>query len=445
MCLGDGSGGYSWALLESHPKAFVFYNSLVSDVCSIQQAPPIPYIPALAGRPDLESRIIHFTLTNDGISDLTHPDFPQYISSKITQRIRGILCDAETRKYEDATFVIPLTRTLCKLSSHYSPQWVLIKSYAYSPSVLRAQISLLLATFRSVEVIRTDFSSSGNTEVFLACRNPDQQVPIVTHGKTMKGRVLPEHHLQSLEELRLVLLQGASYSSEDTLIKYTSILNQGNWESLDKQILTTIPLIAEQTDIYYPHSVLTWMRLSGQLSPGHPKIIITHLETKFLSLNIIKHWAICWLLLGLWGRVIQPEDLYSIIRAGVIVWYPLRDNTWEISLTTSIPPLEIQGKDILVWDLENLITTKELKIIHKTSCVLWTYRSSPILRSKVIERGPLNLHGHMVTGDKLPKSDWVQQNIFTVEQRPLDAIPPTSKETVKQLWEQRLIRRRKLH
>ncbi|AJG39155.1 RNA-dependent RNA polymerase [Wuhan Ant Virus] len=445
LCLGDGSGGYSWAVLRTNPYCTVFYNSLITSESSIQQAPPIPYIPALAGYPDFEDRIDSLHLTNDGISDLLHPCYADYLKFHLTKNYEGLFCDAESKDYLLGTFAFDLMVSLVKISKNLNIKWAVVKSYALNPSALRAQLSILLSYFQQVQIVRSDFSASGNTEIFLYCLKLEAKVMKcdMLQSNKLGGYVLPDSILPVLEELKITLLQGASFSTEDSLIQYTTILNEGNWESLDKSILSTVPMIAEQVDLVYPHSVLTWMRTSGQLHPGMPKIIITHLETKYFTKDIIKHWSMCWLLLGCWSEALDHEHIWTIISSGVCIWYLLKDNTWEISLSLDVPPLELQGPSLLVWELGDLIGSKELKIFHRTLSILYTYAHKPKIMSSGLERGNLNVFGHPVGPNKEPKNLWVMKHIFKPMETPIAYPSIESKGLVKSIWEQRMKRRRK--
>ena len=444
MCLGDGSGGYTWAVLTSHETNMAFFNTLIAETDIIQQAPPIPFIPALAGWPEYESRIINLKLTNEGISDITHPKFNQYLKTNMSIKFDGLICDAETPDYLEGINALKLAWAVKNISLIQEVKWTIFKTYALNPSILRAQISILLSLFSKISIIRSDFSSAGNTEVFLYCTDPKHEIPLRVIGPKLRGMVLYPESISILEDIKRTLLEGAAYHDASHLIAYTTIINKNNWLPLEKQVLSTLPMLAEQVELVYPHSVLTWMRSCSQLHPGLPKLIQTNLETKTFTNQIVGHWAVCWILLGLWSGSVGVSELSNIINHGVAVWYLLNNDTWEISLTLHIPPEKIQGTEVLVWELINIIRPKDLKIIHKTYGILLTCHQKPRKLALGLNRGSLNVHGNIVGPKYQPQSRWVHEYIFSQgKSEETEQTTTIYKGPIKSLWEQRMKRRRK--
>nr|DBA44337.1 TPA_asm: RdRp [Cotesiavirus rhabdovi] len=441
--LGDGGGGYSWSVLRYHLEATVFYNTLVNTNELIEQAPPIPYVPALAGWPSLESRLIDLTLTNEGISDILHPQFSTFLRTRLHDRVQAVICDAEHPHYYVPEKCLELTASLIDVSDKFKVRWLIMKTYALSPSVLEATICLLLGTFSEVQVVRSDFSTSGNTEVFLYCRMYDPTPLIHRIGGDSVSHSLKAACKKILNDMAEVLQGRHTLPDRDVLLKYTDTLG----EDIDEYARTFLDRFAtfwtHDKVLTYPHDILTWIIYSSSRKAGKADAHKNPLITKHFSGPMRRRWVIVWLAMWRNFSTNDTTSLENIVQDGCLIWYVLKDGTWEVSLSSEIPPEEEQGRWCRVWDLKTLLNVSHVKVIYRLSYLLNLINPTVRKLSQRLERGGLSWYGKPIHPQKMAVNQWVKTHIQSEGKGQADEVDASRKpRRVRTIWEQKNHRKR---
>lgn len=363
LMLGDGGGGYTWAFLVLMANLTIYFNTLTDPSRAIEQLDPIPYLPSMAGWPELESRIRGMHLNNEGVADFTEPTFLSQCKNKILHNIDGIVCDAETPDYLVGAKPFVLADSIAKIAEVLKVKWVCMKSYCLNPTALRLQISRLLCSFQKVEILRCLFSDSNNTEIFLFAHTRTSTGVLGYHAPFFRGHQLPETY-ESLLSAKGLSLRDIKDPSTDLMWYYSSLSTKNEPEGLERQFLSEIPIFHGDTFVY-PHNVRTWIRSTSSLFTGLPRTFNRHLETSYISPHTLIRWISAYLI-G-WGYAFTPseQEFHDMFYHGCFIWFRQRNRAWDLSLSLEYPPWSLQGDGVLVWKINTVLKTSHLKLIQR--------------------------------------------------------------------------------
>ncbi|QMP82144.1 RNA-dependent RNA polymerase [hymenopteran rhabdo-related virus 109] len=409
LCLGDGAGGFTWAALRSFPNIHVFYNSLSSPDTAIQQAPSIPFLPALAGWPDLEQRLCSLTMVNEEICDVTHPLFISVLKKHQSQ-FGGILCDAECENYLDGRSSLKLSLSVAEVCEQVGSPWVIFKTYAYGSRLLRQTISIFLSKFKEVQVLRSYFSNIGNTEVYIFAYEPGRSLKLNIMGHHLSGYQVYNEVESFIDDTILPALQGSRPWDWDLIQPYSLTITPDMDVRIFKQLLLDLPFLCRGDTVVYPHSINTWIGTTTMKKPAQPSLSRKSLEHTMFSRILIQRWILAYLVI--WGNAAfetgwnldrELSDLY-------LIWYRLRNGSWEFSLysTQSLIP---DTRDIKIWKLSKVLTAKHLKIINKGIGLTLMAGLRVQIMSPGIHRGNLDISGRRIQSQFYATSEWIRDNI----------------------------------
>ncbi|UOS86047.1 RdRp [Hymenopteran rhabdo-related virus] len=423
LCMGDGSGGFTWSVLRYWKNIRVMYNSLSNPDSAIQQAPSIPYLPALAGWPDLERRLLPLTMVNEELSDITHPNFSTILVKRHCPRLVGMMCDAESKNYLNGSAPLVLAESVLKVASDSEAPWVIFKTYALSPRILRQQISLFLSLFKNVQILRSYFSSEGSTEVYIYAYNPGNCMKLVRETHVLRGFQVHNEVEGYIEEVILPSLAGHQPWDWSIIQPYTLAISPDMDTRLFIQLLIDLPLISRGREITYPQSVNAWIGETTMKRPAHPSLSKKSLESTVFTTQLLQRWITIYLIT--WGNA-SWEDKWNLDDQFLnlyLIWYRLVNGSWEFSLYNSEVPIQ-EGRDFKVWKVSNILNSKHLKVIHKG--IILTLLAGLKVRkmSPGIHRGNLYADGTNIKPQHLAKAEWVRTHI----QVSTTIVPPSRKQ-----------------
>lgn len=427
LCLGDGSGGFTWSVLRVYPHARVMYNSLSTPETSIQQSPSIPYVPSLAGWPSLEKRLMTLNSVNEGLSDINDPEFSSNIQKYGGREFQMIMCDAECPNYLHGQSPLTLAQSISSISHDLNSQTVFMKTYALIPEILRQQISILLQGFEHVEVIRSSFSSVGNTEVYLKAQCPIKFTPLIRTGDKLRGFQLPSQFVSFIQRVFLPSVKYHSGISMASIEAYSSTIHP-EWKDVAEQhLLKELPFLFTANPLIYPHAVLRWI---GQTTMKKPKFVNLRkrtLETSTFKTQYLQTWVIA--LLGVWSHLKQenPVWLNSHWNQIHLIWFRTRNGSWGISLYHDFPPSFEGTRDLKVWNVSHLLGSKGLKIIARIQGLLSIFDYPIVHLSSGMTNGPWDFKGDKLKPGNTAIHPWALENLLndSVECPSLSATPVT--------------------
>ncbi|QIS62334.1 RNA-dependent RNA polymerase [Primus virus] len=361
LCCGDGAGGFTLAALLMLPNAEVFYNTLITSSDPIQQAPPIPYLPALAGHPTLETRLKGLDLTNDNVSDLMSPDFADMFRVKFSSRLDVIVCDAECKDYLLGTHAIELAHKITLLGNATSANMIIFKTYAMSLTVLAAQVSCFLASYDAVEVTRCYFSNPENTEVYLIVSGLKKMESLQISENEVSGLVISNLMIASLWP-RIQKIPPAKW--EEFYLDYSLAISP-DWErSLYPRLRSELPFLTVFQHNPYPKSCIDWahqtcMRVRGSKSLKRA-VITTSWFTRIVLGRIMIQFLAAYAMIheSNWKQVMEKWESFKL------VWYGTRRDRWSLFLTISeLPPDTLQF--CRVWRINDYLAIHTKKRLNQ--------------------------------------------------------------------------------
>lgn len=361
LCCGDGAGGFTLAALLILQEAEVFYNTLITSSDPIQQAPPIPYLPALAGHPTLEKRLRGLDLTNDNVSDLTSPDFAGMFKVKFSPRLDVIVCDAECPGYLLGTQAINLAHRVAQLGNSTSAQMIIFKTYAKSLTILAAQVSCFLASYETVEIARCFFSNPENTEVYLIMTELKKWESLQISGNEVSGLVISDLMVASLwSKIQKIPLN----QWEEFYLDYSLAISP-DWErSLFPRLRSEIPFLTLGQINSYPKSCIDWAHQTCMRIRGAKSLKRSVIKTSWFTTTVVGRIMIQFLATYAmihednWRQVMERWESFKL------VWFGTQRNRWSIFLTLAeLPPDAL--KFCRVWRITEFLAPHTKKRLNQ--------------------------------------------------------------------------------
>lgn len=362
LCCGDGSGGFTLSALLTYPQAQVYFNTLITSHDPIQQTPCIPYLPSLAGYPDLELRLEDLELTNDNITDLTSPDYSDMFVHKMSKLLDLILCDAECPNYMEGEFPLTLALRLAQLGSATRCNTLIMKTYALCPDILANQIACLLAFYSKVSMIRCTFSTRENSEVYLLAENLQIVRSISVTEGYIEGYLLDSAPVLQAWESR-------EPPSWDHLLsrmcQYNKVFDP-NWKDhISALIVREIPALANREDLNYPQHICKWIKRTCMTIRNQPSVRRAVIQTEAFTRKIISRIILHWILLY---SCMDPKNGVQIIDQWytlTMYWFPTtKHGHWSLMLSDTLLPSDMT-KGCKVWRLSRFLNTNHKKAFHR--------------------------------------------------------------------------------
>uniref|UniRef100_A0AAU8HXD5 Replicase n=1 Tax=Odorous house ant virus 2 TaxID=3231628 RepID=A0AAU8HXD5_9VIRU len=415
-CLGDGAGGFTLGCLLYYNKSSVFYNTLISKDIPIQQSSPIPYIPSLSGRKDLESRVIGLNITTDLESDITSKDLPNIVKTKISSQFDITMCDAEYLASESIEKGIRLCEGCVSFSLTLNSHVVIFKTYLKNVSLITYQISYILAHYETVKVFRSDFSSRYNTEVYLIGETirKKRTMNLIRENK-YEGYILSEGSIHQLISWRDMLIKDYNSLTAETAQAYTNFIGDSDNLSHLIEVKRAIPFVEPGNDYIYPLDILKWIINTSSKETGAPSVFRVRLETTTLHFSFIKRWIICLISAFLITDLNHHSaKLSDYIEHGHLIWFRTRNKKWGISLYFSDLPVDLELTGIKLFKLSSLIKENDKKLIYKYVGLLLHCNitfTNCIITPPLEVCGSLSFKGQEISPEFHAENIWVKNNV----------------------------------
>lgn len=361
LCCGDGAGGFTLSALRSYPRAEVYYNTLITGSNAIQQAPPIPFLPSLAGFPQMEERLVKLDVTNDNVTDITSPDYPIMFSTKFSRELDLIVCDAESPDYLQGTKPVKLARSVANLGRHLNCSIIIFKAYAHSIEILASQISVFLASYSRVSLLRCTFSNSQNSEVYLKVEAPGPLSTIVQEETRVVGPCVCPYTVLLVWSLRF---EYPPPKWEHVYADYSAAVYPFWQDSLFSRVCRDLPFVADEKDRRYPESCLRWAWSTCSVLRGRKSLKRSVLKTSWFSRAIIGRLALQFLVMYSmtgplsWEQVLNQWDDFTLL------WFKTRDNKWSLMLTCAPIPEEVLGES-RAWKISTILAPQSKKHLNQ--------------------------------------------------------------------------------
>lgn len=362
LCCGDGSGGFTLSALLAFPQAEVFFNTLITSTNPIQQTPSIPYLPSLAGYRDLEQRLKSLDLTNDNITDLTSPHYAEMFIHKMSKRLDLIMCDAECPNYMLGEFPLTLAIRLSQLGFISNASTLIMKSYNLCPDILANQISCLLSFYGKVSIIRCDFSTRENTEVYLLAEGLQVIRKLSLQDGILEGYLVDPDLFSHSWDTRKV-------PSWDHLLtrmnQYNEVFDPQWKTNIQHLIVREIPTLAGRKNLIYPHTICTWVQQTCMTVRNRPQVRRAVLQTERFTRKIISrillHWILIYACIHTDNALQITEKWYSL----VMYWFPTsKRGRWALMLSDiALEPDMLGGSKM--WRLSDYLNSNHKKAFHK--------------------------------------------------------------------------------
>ncbi|UDL13993.1 MAG: RNA dependent RNA polymerase [Xiangshan rhabdo-like virus 3] len=410
LCLGDGAGGFTWSVLRFFQSTTVLYNTLTNSDNAIQQASSIPYIPSLAGWPLLERRLLPLTSVNEYNSDFTNPDFAALIHTKVQKAFDGIMCDAECPEYLQGKSPLKLALAVLKIASKVSANWVIFKTYALNPVILRQQIAILHSRFSEVSVLRSYFSSAGSSEVYLYSSGPNARSQLRLGPNGVEGFHPPEKIVTFFSSVVLPSILAAPAIPTATIQAYSDAIEPNPELRAFTSINYHLPFLMKDCPVIYPHSINRWIGATTMKKPGQPSLEPRRLETTTFNKPSLQRWIIAYL--SIWTSLSDqnPPRLDQDWDKLYLYWFKLGTGSWEFSLGWIEPP-QMSEPGVRFWKVSTICTSMHIKIIHRLRSLINVLNRPLLSLSPDISRGSLNAQGKGLSSKQRASSAWIRANL----------------------------------
>ncbi|APG78823.1 RNA-dependent RNA polymerase [Wenling crustacean virus 10] len=351
-CLGDGSGGFSLACCWLFPQASIFYNSLTSlegiAGHSLTSASP----PAFDRRPDLLSRIMNLSSCYERPSDITTEQFRDYLTEHGTSWDL-VICDAEGGGWADGAKGLQIMKTIISTRAKHC----LVKSYASNLPMLMAQAYAGLSTYQSVTIYRTSWSSIGNTEVYISCKDFLDTAKINWNWKDLTITVPIYVDLKTQESLmrRIKTLdwstQLTAKDQEDASSTFTQAPDLWGRQTLIQLFPKAVQVFPDDI-IKIDHSE-PWVRGSAVRTRARFRQTLWTISVKR---KCVKRFLI-GLVASQWSNHGTLPDLHKWVRNGLFrKWKTSRGWSWIVDLE------QLDERDERI---ANLISPSEIRILYQ--------------------------------------------------------------------------------
>nr|WAK77161.1 MAG: RNA-dependent RNA polymerase [Rhabdoviridae sp.] len=348
-CLGEGAGGILAFLGRCYPTARLFYNTLIDTADACLQALPSLVPPGVLPFPQIRERIKELRFTLETNSDLTDEGFARRASLAFPGPVDILTCDAEGHGWDSPVKGVLLARTFSQLCENWDVKYGIFKTYGSNPHMVACQMTLLLAHFEKVLVVRSHFSYSNNTEIYLLGTGAHDPVK---QRLTLAPSVTCSHRLReaTMQEVILSLSHPDSFSQVPTaeILTRASQILETPWSIHRIQSLMSRhcpQMLWQKPDIWYPQDIAVALFSTRELVKGQKKRAQTLTSASLLTGPAVRQLFIsylAWVVLWYCGNTLTPPD--NLLTPFILITY-----------------LNIEGRTITVPVLEKESVLLSLK------------------------------------------------------------------------------------
>lgn len=175
-----GTGGFTRVLSLIETVHTVVYNTLVIPSDYVTQMDPIQNIPDISDLPlSKRKKVIGLRKVNDFPSDITTGSYPDFFVEHFGTEFDILTGDSEDPALYEIAHVLKLFLAYRNIFAHARTKWGVFKIHARVYLSLRYAVEILLTYFDGLYVMRSAYSLSSNTELYLVCYKLKDLTPII--------------------------------------------------------------------------------------------------------------------------------------------------------------------------------------------------------------------------------------------------------------------------
>nr|QMP81799.1 RNA-dependent RNA polymerase [Hemipteran rhabdo-related virus OKIAV30] len=320
--LGDGAGGFTLTCLRSFLSNNCFFNTKM-DIGDYPSHSITAYVPpALIPFPNLQQRLIRTDLTTEIKNNLSDPNYSYWLSS-IIPRFSLITCDAEGN-LDDLSVEVKIAHQVFTLGLLTQAEFLIHKSYLSSQQVFSIILTMACNIYAQVNVMRSIFSTKGNSEVYLVCRglnNTTYNHPTIEwisrNVLELEGYIPSD---QILQRLRMDRIDWQVQELEITGMYTRSLLSP--WTSIATAASLTLFLdhlnLTLGSEYKFPEDF--WKDMNVRRQPGRygglkrsTNLLITTMSTIYLRKIAISYLACLYLVDSQYSNLAESSASYLYV------------------------------------------------------------------------------------------------------------------------------------
>ncbi|UXL90877.1 MAG: polymerase [Fuyun tick rhabdovirus] len=394
---GDGTGGNTLTLMRVFPGCRVYYNTLLSFKDIVPQILGEFSPASFDGFTGWEHRLIGFSHSIEGVTDLTDPLIvPQIGAITAGHKIDLVISDMEGGGWDNPKTGTLLINNICRMTAIMDENaTACVKFYASNCPLLTAAITTLGSFFQSVQIWRSEFTSSKSTECYILCHRliPDPSEEFLMEPEFQLCSFTPSTVLTHLindmrQRMETDLLPRTNWQTSSA---YSSILKVTlHTQALERDLVVLLRragILVRGNALHLHQPFVSLFKYSGKLITVKA-IMSSHLMRSQISDSVEadKAWHVvtAWcLVLSILQPDIDSEELaLRNILSGWLVGFQTIRGTWGFVLTT----------EPLVKNREGYCSSKtffQRRISSFSAFAKWTKRimkmTAVLLRKTVLE------------------------------------------------------------
>ncbi|UHK03110.1 MAG: RNA-dependent RNA polymerase [Sanya conocephalus maculatus rhabdovirus 1] len=424
-CLGDGAGGFSLLFCRLYDVEACFYNTLIDSSVAAEQSLAGFQPPAFQGYPELRRKLVGVQHTLAGISDLTDRRYAHWLVKNLPDLNPDLItCDAEGGGWDSPEKGILLLQTSVLLGYQYKCPQLIVKTYLSNPSMVACQLSLALHFYKEVKVLRSYWSSEGNTEVYLWISHPRRaSFPyqlLMYETPVLKGRMIEESDQLALRNLASSVDQVDKIPSKEDALIYTETLNM-NWyyhsNILELRSLFREFSFREGVEFVFPHFYIMYHRM-GVKPARFYKRLNPHTRITRLTDAKLAHLAKGWVAILLATTDLPVEQ---IRQSWTLYAYKTWTGSWSFVVTPCSCSFNLASTRAKT--LSSLLSSRDDKALCHMSGLLKTYHQGAIklvnqslnylpVSYRSVLKLPKEERGYTFGPDLLPKDEILLRSLF---------------------------------
>nr|UYL95597.1 MAG: RNA-dependent RNA polymerase [Yanbian Rhabd tick virus 2] len=377
-CLGEGAGGILAFLGRFYPSARMFYNTLIDTADACLQALPSLVPPGVLPFPQIRDRIeqLRFTLETD--SDLTDESFAFRASRAFEGPVDVLTCDAEGHGWDSPVKGLLLSQTFGRLCKIWDVRCGVFKTYGSNPYLVVAQMTVLLSHFKEVKVVRSHFSYSNNTEVYLIASGAHDPLDIrITTTPSLTSSHAPLESVANLIIQNLTAPNSFSKSASAPLLDAARKILETPWskQRVESLLVRHCPMMLwRKGHVTYPHDIAEALFTNRELVKGQSRRAQTLTSASLLTRPAVRQLLtsyLSWVVVWYCGNTLTPPDDF-LSQFTLITYQNVEGRTISVPVVeteAALWPLRASGLLFAYYPARTLGARDQREIFRLAGCL----------------------------------------------------------------------------
>nr|UDL13988.1 MAG: RNA dependent RNA polymerase [Xiangshan rhabdo-like virus 2] len=343
-CFADGEGGFSVLFKRLFPNSYIFFNSLfnLQKLSSVGINTFMPSNCLLYGSG--ESWVLKPGLNVEGDSDLAKESTLAQLL-KLNIKCRIVSCDAEGGGIRDVSKQYSILKNLLNYCYECQSEIIIFKSYVSNLTVAWGLFQVMLGSCAEVTVLRSHFSSVGNTEVYLVGFKVIKPVNVKIEmklGDEGKGDIVIIHNnilpYESYLKFKTSIKSNKCflYFPIPSGVSYSQVLFDPKIENaLRESFKNRLSKLISKRVVHLPSDVVLYLRRQYNLvkfTQGERSRFKQNLLTVRTLKSIVTEYLL-WTSLGEESFQTIMETIETLLTSGFAHFYDTIDDSWSLSLS----------------------------------------------------------------------------------------------------------------